>query len=364
MGKGRDNSSKEAAEHQSAPLSTLKDPSLFPPPPKHVHYHGAGAAPDRTTPDTAGWGAPLSQNQVHATQAAQAAHEVEETQPKPPPVPYRVDTSGLSTTNLPKPPVRHADGTQSPASSTAPIPSSKPRLPPRLPPRQNSHPDLHDPPPPPSYNDAVKQPAAPQGALDRLGQAGVSVPGFNIHRTPTSPPIPRRSPESPLAPEPLRQTGHGGQLSELQQRFAGLSKPSSSTEQPEKTTTGTTWAQKQAALKTASQFRNDPSSVSLSDARSAASTANNFRERHGEQVASGMRTASGLNQRYGVMNKVSSFTSGSEAPSGDQPATPASPSASAIANKKPPPPVPKKKEFPPGGGEPPPVPLSSKPRPQ
>ena len=48
---------------------------------------------------------------------------------------------------------------------------------------------------------------------------------------------------------------------------------------------GTTWAQKQAALSTASQFQRDPSKVNSADAHAAFSTANNFRQRHGEEVA-------------------------------------------------------------------------------
>ena len=58
---------------------------------------------------------------------------------------------------------------------------------------------------------------------------------------------------------------------ELQNRFARLNAgQSQSQDQPAE---GTTWAQKQAALKTASNLNKDPSSVSASDAKSAVGTA-------------------------------------------------------------------------------------------
>lgn len=65
--------------------------------------------------------------------------------------------------------------------------------------------------------------------------------------------------------------------------------------------------QKQDALRTASNFHKDPSSISLSDARATASTANNFRERHGEQVAAGGRWAGAMNKKYDVANRVNGY---------------------------------------------------------
>ncbi len=69
MGKGK-NSSSEASEHVSRPISELKDPSAFGPPPKHIDYHGGAAMPNQTTPDRRGLGAPLSQDQIHELQEA------------------------------------------------------------------------------------------------------------------------------------------------------------------------------------------------------------------------------------------------------------------------------------------------------
>jgi hypothetical protein len=49
LGKGQQNSSNatEASEHVSRPLSTLKDPAAFGPPPKHIHFHGGAALPNQ-----------------------------------------------------------------------------------------------------------------------------------------------------------------------------------------------------------------------------------------------------------------------------------------------------------------------------
>ena len=100
-------------------------------------------------------------------------------------------------------------------------------------------------------------------------------------------------------------------ISGLKPRFGEMtsSPTSSSPNQPPAPSQGTSFAQKQAALHTASQFRNDPSSITLSDARSSAATANNFRERHGEQVATGWKGANALNKKYDVANRVNGIAS-------------------------------------------------------
>lgn len=348
-------------------------------------------------------------------------HDAEEEEEKPPPGPYRVDTTGLSTTNLPKPPVRRLDGA-SPAPRPPPTafasgaPKPAPRLPPRLPPRQNSRPDLNTPEPPPSYNEAAHYQAPDPGALNRLGQSGISVPGFDIGRTASPPKPPPRSPSAtpPGAPQ-------AAQVNELQARFARITASNSASSLPSfpgsssssKTqpapSQGTTWEQKQASMNTARNFHKDPSSVSFSDARGAASTANNFRERHGEQVSSGVKTAKDMsskysqqakdmNTKYGITGKLSGYASSAAnynraapassyagAPGRAAVAAPAHESqvqephfeassssawaaetpvqtpqlAAAAGAKKAPPPPPKKREL---VAPPPPVPLSSKPR--
>ncbi|EKG12447.1 hypothetical protein MPH_10403 [Macrophomina phaseolina MS6] len=375
LGRGNKDPYEEQRNHQSRPLSSLKDPASFAPPPKHQAYYGNGASasgPSGTaTPANAGLGAPLTQTQVQHSQQRQiaAAHAAqEEEEPRPPPGPYRVDTTGLSTAHLPKPPVRRP-GQETPEASSPvrttpalpPAPSQKPRLPPRLPPRQNSHPDLHAPPPPPTYQESVQTPSANpsqgilnQGAINRLGNAGVNVAGFGIGRT-ASPPVPARNTATPPTPARTASPAQSSQLGELQSRFSRMSTGSS---QPAASPGGgTTFAQKQAAFNTAKNFHKDPSSVSFSDMRSAASTANNFRERHGEQVAAGVKTANGLNQKYGVMDRVNSVASGSGV------ASAASPPPGPVGKKPPPPPPPKKKQLTePGAPSPPPIPLASKPR--
>lgn len=256
--------------------------------------------------------------------------------------------------------------TASPARTTPalpPAPSQKPKLPPRLPPRQNSHPDIHAPLPPPTYQESVQTPPAQpsqgilnQGAISRLGHAGVNVSGFGIGRT-ASPPVPPRngSPATPPVPARTASPAQQNQLGGLQSRFAKLSTGSS---QPAASEGGTTFAQKQAAFNTARSFHKDPTSVSVSDMRSAASTANNFRERHGEQVAAGWQKANGLNQKYGVLDRVNGMASGSAG------ASSASAMLGPVGKKPPPPPPPKKKGSADNSASPPPpVPLASKPRP-
>lgn len=372
MGKGKD-PSKEALEHQSTPLSALKDPSSFGPPPKRVPGQ-TPASPSTSRASTGDLGAPLSQSQVEADardqqQRYQAANQ-EADEPTPPPGPFRADTTGLSTTNLPKPPAFRA-GSRSESPTAAASTRPKPALPPRLPPRTGQTTGVIPASPPPAYNDTPANPSAGilnQGALNRLGRAGISVPGLGIGRT-TSPPLPARNNSIPL-PAPPPRTGSttsspispaqtGPQLGELQSRFAKMKTGSSSAAGTDAApgTGGTTWAQKQAALKTAGDFRKDPSSVSLSDARTAASTANNFRERHGEQVASGWKAANNLNQKYGVADKVKSYSSSETVA---QASSPTSSGFGSAGKKAPPPPPAKRREL---QADPPPIPLGSKPKP-
>ncbi|KAF7879150.1 hypothetical protein EAF04_000349 [Stromatinia cepivora] len=411
VGKGKD-PREEALEHQSRPLSSLKDPSSFGPPPKSVKYHGAAALPpptnlsSQTRSDTGGLGAPISQNEIRAKQEAEEEErrrqEEEAAKPKPPPMPYRPNTTGLSTTHLPPPPGRKdgTDGRTSPMTSIA-SKSQPPGLPPRLPPRQNSNPSSSAPSPPPTY-DAATSDADPhrgvlnQGALTRLGAAGISVPGFGIGSTKSKPALPpppptRTSTNSSPPPPPARTSSpqlpartSSPQLNELQSRFSRLTSSSSltsSSPKPSPPTEGTTFAQKQAALKTASAFHKDPSSISLSDARSAASTANNFRERHGEQVKSGWASANKLNTKYGIADKVGSYgalAQGRDASPGRNDGTVENSSSpvgnvlnglngqSVLGKKKPAPPPPPKKRSDlgtPGNGAPPPIPVATKPKP-
>lgn len=298
---------EEQRNHESRPLASLKDPDSFGPPPKHSAYYGPNASSPRGSHSSTGGGGGLGSAVPAPSRRQTQQEEVVEEAPKPPPGPYRVDTTGLSTTGLPAPPVRRA-GTGSPAPAPPPraTPSLPPRAPPRntgaptppplLPPRQNEYPDEHTPAPPPTYGEATQPPQQPnaatlnQGALNRLGQAGVSVPGFGIGNS-----------ASPPAQSPSATQGHPTQLNELQQRFARMGTGSPRPQSP---------AQSQA-----------PATPTWQQARQGLQT-----------VAS-------------------------------------SSAAPAIANKKPaPPPPPKKSSLGGGGGgaggdAPPPIPMSSKPRP-
>lgn len=358
-GGGKESHLDAARSHQSAPLSSLTDPNSFAPPPKRLDY-SANPAASRPAPSTTTESSGSAKQRLLEKQEAQ--RRAEEEVNRPPPGPYRPDTTGLSTAHLPKPPA-FRPGAASPTTGAAAKP--KPSLPPRLPPRQNSNPDAYAPEPPPTYGEATQ--AAPsggmlnQGALNRLGQAGVSVPGFGVGRT-ASPPVPPRQnsiPQIPARQEPTAPAGgHGAQLGELQSRFSKMSTGNTAAEPP---TAGTSWADKQAALRTAGSLRDDPSKVSGADMRNAASTANNFQQRHGAQVASGFKAANGLNQKYGIAGRVNNLASSSNTASPPQSPT-TSGSMSNVAGKKPAPPPPRKKKELGGAAEPPPIPLSSKPK--
>jgi hypothetical protein len=358
--RGKDTHTESAREHQSTPLSSLKDPSSFAPPPKRLDYSAVPAASTGSHP-------------LAGPSSAQRREEEEANTPAP--GPYRPDTTGLSTAHLPKPPAFRPGATPPPSTAAASKP--KPSLPPRLPPRQNSNPNEYAPPPPPTYIEATQEGTPAQGALNqgglgRLAQAGVSVPGFGIGRT-ASPPVPPRARPSP--PVPPRQnsssnailpapvaTGHGSQMNEIQHRFAKMSGPKSPASPP---TTGTSWADKQAALRTASNLRDDPSKVSAADLKGAASTANNFQQRHGEQAASGWKSVNSLNQKYGIAGRAKHFASSSASPApAPAPAPAQPPTQSSLGKKAPPPPPPKRKDLSddPCAGDPPPIPLSSKPK--
>ncbi|KEF57008.1 uncharacterized protein A1O9_07198 [Exophiala aquamarina CBS 119918] len=347
MGKGKDGKAGESSQqHVSRPLSTLKDPSSFGPPPKNVNYHGGAALPNEITPHRDGWGAPLTQDQIHEASLAASRPAEEEVQeqvtPAGPPLPYRADRTGLRTDHLPPPPTARRDINTSPAppNGAQQPPKPKPGLPPRLPSRQNTASSVAGLPvssPPPAYETLpAKQPSPQpsshfginQAAVNRLGDAGVSVPGLGIgsQSTSTNPwqnePSQSTIPKSP-SPNPPPSTAPAlNQLSELQSRFSRMNsttqppppvQQSQSQAQPQ----GTSWAEKQAALRTASNFQKDPSSVSMSDARSAATTANSFRERHKEDISAAGQRANQFNRKYNVTGKLNSFLEKHSSPSSE-----------------------------------------------
>ncbi|KAH6975942.1 hypothetical protein BKA56DRAFT_674462 [Ilyonectria sp. MPI-CAGE-AT-0026] len=374
--------------HVARPISQLRDPSQFAPPPKRT---GSGLlpAPPPTKaaarqvitapskyqdPRAAPVEPPKFQKQLEAPPQEEEEPQEEEDRP---PQPYRVNTTGLATNHLPPPPGRKdgADGRGPPLlpppsyqSATTGSKPPPPSLPPRLPPRTNSGSSTASAPP-------VASPASTgsgylnQGAISRLGAAGVSVPGFGIGR---SSPANQDDPGPPQPPRPGAAPPAPSQMNELQNRFSRLGASSAPPAASPPPSEGTTWAQKQAAMKTASAFHKDPSSVSFSDAKAAAGTANNFRQRHGEQVASGVKTANSLNQKYGLMNKVESYTGSHNEHDQVQGTIAPSPVPGLAGKKKPPPPPPPKKKpglgnasavsSAPAGQGPPPVPMSTRPQ--
>jgi len=240
---------ESSRDHQSTPLASLKDPASFAPPPKHSAYYPDAQNPSASSASTPGGPPSRSAVPVPAPprqpqqQQLQSPEQVQEQEAKPPSGPYRTDTTGLRTDNLPKPPVRRANGEVS-GGSISPMRTASPSLPPRtaspsLPPRQNApgalpprqqtakpppslpprmteSPTEFTPAPPPTYGEATRpQPGTGfinQNSVSRLGHAGISVPGFGIGGTEHA-----TAPRSPAA-----QQGHGGQLSELQQRFSRM----------------------------------------------------------------------------------------------------------------------------------------------
>ncbi|EXJ83680.1 hypothetical protein A1O1_07304 [Capronia coronata CBS 617.96] len=379
MGKTRDPSKEEAEEHVSRPLSSLKDPALFGPPPKHVQYHGGAALPHEITPQTSGLGAPLTAEEREAARRvtmSQAQEEPEEeVKPRGPPVPYRADRTGLKTDHLPPPPVhRDINRSASVAGGSQP-PKPKPSLPPRLPSRQHTGASITPPPPtispppqqaPPAYDSIPVRQASPQtsanhyginqSAVNRLGNAGVSVPGLGIGSNTSSNPWPAErgrshtaNTQGPPSSSPQPATN---QLSELQSRFAHMSTNTQNDAQIEHPTTpppggpirmistsptrpapqsqGPTWADRQAAIRTAQNTQRDPSSGSVSDARPTASSVNSFRERHQDSINAMGSKASEWNKKYNVTGRLNSFLEKHSSPTSETP-----PAVHANANSNP-----------------------------
>ncbi|KAL9095060.1 MAG: hypothetical protein Q9165_002662 [Trypethelium subeluteriae] len=257
VGKGKETSGarERGLSHQSQPLSTLKDPTSFGPPPKHIATTGESSVSAYSPPSL-----PEPQYGVSASSETQ----VDNTQPPPIPkrlsdrspaiqsavseVPFRADTTGLSTSQFPKPAVRRPDSsapspplrsspTASSASGPSPQPRPKPNLPPRLPPRQNSNPLSTAPSPPPTYEQVLQQsskrtePSSAssgglnEGAIDRLGRAGVAVPGLNIGGRGINAPTDTQSASKASAQSPSSIPGPQGlqsHVGELQQRFGRM----------------------------------------------------------------------------------------------------------------------------------------------
>ncbi|KAI1427053.1 hypothetical protein F5Y12DRAFT_227491 [Xylaria sp. FL1777] len=220
---GRGDTSESSREaHVATPRSSLRDPSSFGPPPKRVAAYGAPQT--QATPASSSSGSqPYS-----AVQPSQTQH-VKEQEPPAEPKPYRADTTGLSTSHLPPPPTRTDGG---PATTPQPGVTVKPKAPPSLPPRLPPRSGNSSPNPTSAGGQAASEGYLNQGAVNRLGAAGILVPGFGIGvggggggggggRTP--PPLPPSGarPSPPSTVSPMQAQGHG-QTDELQARFARM----------------------------------------------------------------------------------------------------------------------------------------------
>jgi hypothetical protein len=333
MGKGKKPGDDAAGEHISRPLATLKDPSSFGPPPKNVNYHGGAALPNEITPHRGGIGAPLSQEQIASAHRSTHAPPPEEVAVKTgPPLPYRANTTGLSTSHLPPPPVHRNIISPPPQEDAEPsAPKPKPGLPPRLPSRQNTA-DVTAAvtPPPPSY-DAVASEAPAKAstfstlnssAVSNLSRAGVKVPAFGIGRTNSSN-ASTPTADNPWSSEPAKTASPGvgtstNTMSELQSRFSRMNSKSNANvnaqDQTNQQTAPPTIQQTQSAFTTAQNLRRDPSSVSMNDARSAATTANtaarsasDFRQKHATQIAAAENRAKAVNNKYQLQSRFERF---------------------------------------------------------
>jgi len=260
---GKSDASSSPADTYIRPITDLKDPASFGPPPKHYAVEGREPTPASSQPE---------------------------------------DTSNRASvqTGVPLP---------SPRRTTLPPP-----VPPRLPAREGSFPK----PRVVTDEDIRKTGGLNTTALDRLEKAGISVHGFGVSSSESSG---RPAPPPPVNP--------------VASKFGQLS-PSSS-EQP---TQGTTFIEKRAAVETANNLYKDPSRVSSSDVRSTAKTARNFQQRHGEQIATGIRTAQSMNDK--LASPSGKLISPPLPPRSPTSNTPPISSSINIGKKKPPPP-PKKK---------------------
>ncbi|ODM21925.1 hypothetical protein SI65_02769 [Aspergillus cristatus] len=283
MGKGKDSSS-EKSEHTSTPLSSLKDPASFGPPPKHVKYHGPSALPNETTPDRSGLDAPLRQEQIYQQQQHQAEIEAREAEEQAaeeerraaPPAPYRVNTTGLRTDHLPPPPKRVGSSISgSSASSGNSNSRPPPSLPPRLPPRTNSTPVQS----PPAYSPIPQPGLGPasegyvnQGATSRLANAGVSVPALGVGGENQD----RQSTASP----------GGAPVNELQSRFSQMRTGSSYSRPAPPPPPG---------RGTSTPAQDNPPASGSGGVRS---TISNFRDQHADKIDAGKQKMSNFREQH------------------------------------------------------------------
>ncbi|CRG89204.1 hypothetical protein PISL3812_06240 [Talaromyces islandicus] len=365
MGKGKDGNANDQTEHVSRPLASLKDPSSFGPPPKRngtsaVASPGGPTTPPTTTkPSLRGLGA--------AVPVQQSSRQAEEPQdrPAPPPLPYRANRTGLETDHLPPPPVRN-DANNSVAQPVS-SPNTRPSLPPRLPARATGPQSASPPPPPYSETDGAVH--MNQGAVSRLGQAGVSVPGLGIGGMGND--------HSATA-----QTNLNKQVNELQSRLGSMS-ISSPGDSQNRAADSTNGANSYGQTNTYSQNQER-----LGNSATSPGSAANIRQRGGDQFEAGKKKLNAFNEKHKITERIQSYFEKPPAPGQESASTPPPPpphpnhpnlsrqssniDVEALNKRKPPPPPPPAKK--PGlqskpmvsssttTPSPPPLPLGTKPR--
>ena len=307
---------------------------------------------------------PQTTGQIPVQQDSDLAGD-EGSKPGPPPIPSR-STTMSSMADVRPAPSEGADVGKGAVGADRSMTKSKPLVPPRLPPRARS--ELTTEKPAVLHEEgAVPREAATTpsqtnlGALHRLGQAGISVPEFGIGKRP----YPLTSNRNGSSTSPVQSWSQNesksNPLSSLSSRFSKASVSSADAGSPDQETS---FAQKQAALRTASSLQKDPTSVSFADAKAAAITANNFKERHGSQVAQGWKATSRLSDNLGLTPQKNFQEPAVVDEAVQTPAEPPPLGGQSSLKKRPPPP-PKKKELSDstaGAVEPPPIPLASKPQ--
>ncbi|KAI9808486.1 MAG: hypothetical protein M1826_004131 [Phylliscum demangeonii] len=332
VGKGKPASPSPQA-HRSTPLAALPDPASFAPPPKNINYHGPSAVSPTTSP--------ARSTPAFSTAQVSAPEEHDEPRPRPPLLPSRSKTATSIPTNV---------------SQLAPD-KSRPAVPPRLPPRptldggQEQSTSVRTP-PLESGSTSSRAGQLNQAALARLGRAGITVPAFGIGG-------------SPKPAEAEERTSSSDESHPVAKRPSTFSTLSTGSADAGHGSQGTTWAQKQAALRTATNFHQDPSSISFSDARAAVSTANSFQQRHGAQLAQGVRAGKALSDRISAPSEPGVKKATLEDEVADAAVKPNLGAGLSSAKQAPPARPIKKPELsgdPARSVEPPPVPLASKPR--
>ncbi|PHH50271.1 hypothetical protein CFIMG_006644RA, partial [Ceratocystis fimbriata CBS 114723] len=324
---GRDKKAdEEHANRHVTPVSQLRDPNSFAPPPKRTE---GSIRPPPSPPPSSSSRKPIKFQP--GTDLYSADHKVIERSSHPPT--YQAATS---------PPLQITQG-YGEDSPPATSPAAPPSLPPRLPPRRNTTSSvassavsndlppppppvrnagnvaIQPPPPPPTRNVVAAMQPAPSSAMSRLASAGISVPSLGIGSSSSTSGGATNEAMAPSdAPAANSATSTaGGTMDKLSARFQRFSPMSSRTGSPVLSPSGTSTAvappppaqgttleQKQAALRTAQALNKDPSKVSLSDMRSAASTADNFRQRHGDQVVQGAHKAQEANSKYRITERM------------------------------------------------------------